>query len=155
MAKLTTPYIYGDSTTVHTEKVIQLGTIAKDVDGNEYIFAQGVASTVLGSVVTIDEACVTALLATGGRGRIGVACGAINTTSKYGWYQIKGKNTSTKCLASVADNAALYTTATPGSVDDADVATGAIVGMVARSAESGGLCTTELNYPNVPAIAVD
>ena len=143
-----------------TEK-LPIGTIisARDTDSStdlgigEFIYAKGVASTVVGSVVTIDEANVTALAAADAVGRIGLAM-SINVASQFGWYQISGKGHA-KVLSSFADNGICYLTSTAGSVDDADVAGDLIKGMVGRAAISGGLAYVELNRPFVDNVADD
>jgi hypothetical protein len=72
-----------------------LGTIVSAVDPTygtgEFIFLKGVASTVVGSLVTYDQTLATTTLApaTGGNGPVAVAMSA-NVASQYGWYQIAG-----------------------------------------------------------------
>ena len=57
----------------------------------EFIYLQGVASTVLGSFVTISEDDFsTALLAANAIGNVATSM-SINVASSYGWYQISGK----------------------------------------------------------------
>ncbi len=113
----------------------------------EFVYAKGVASTVVGSVVTVDEAGVTALAGANAKGRIAVAMGA-TVASKYGWYQISGK-ASAKVLSGFADNGICFLTATAGSVDDAPVAGDLIQGMMGRGAVSGGVAVVEMNRPFV------
>lgn len=143
---------------VHSTKKYRLGTRKVDVAGNEYIYLKGVASTVQGSVVTFDEAHVTTLATANAKGRVAVAMAAVDATTEYGWYCIYGK-TSAKVLTGFADNGAVFLTATAGSVDDADVAGDAVIGMVGRSAIDGGAATgqayMEMNYPFVSDIAID
>lgn len=145
----------GDTSVVDTTKKHQLGTRARDEDGNEYVYVQGVASGAAGSWVTMDEDYVTTLAVADGQGRVGVLMAALDATTDYGWAQIYGKNTIAKVLASFADNGKIFLTATAGSVDDADVAGDAVVGAVGRSAVSGGVATVELNYPFVHDVAID
>ena len=156
MAALTGPVqtFDADTSTVDSTKRHPLGTRALDTDGNEYIYLQGVASTVAGSWVTFDEEKLTTLAVANAQGRVAIAMAAIVADS-YGWYQIYGKNTIAKVLAGFADNGKIYLTATDGSVDDADVAGDAVIGALGRSAVSGGVATVELNYPIVQDMAVD
>ena len=143
-----------------TEK-LPVGTVisARDTDSStdlgigEFIYAKGVASTVVGSVVTIDEANVTALAAANAKGRIGVAMSA-NVASQFGWYQISGKGHA-KVLTGFADDAICYLTGTAGSVDDTDAAGDLVKGMLGRSAISGGKAYVELNRPFVDDAADD
>ena len=87
----------------------------------EFIYLQGVASTVVGSVVLIaEDDFSTSLASANDIGNIAFAMSAC-VDDEYGWYQISGKCVA-KVLASFADNANVYLTATAGSVDDAIVA---------------------------------
>src|SRR6185436_7277303 len=87
-----------------------LGTRARGVDttGNtaEYIYLQGVASTIAGSVVTFDNAGLTTLIVADASGPVAVATG-ITVASTYGWYMIQG----TILVDVVANSAAAATTA--------------------------------------------
>lgn len=115
-------------------------------NGKQYICLQGVASTVAGSVVTFDELGVSTLLVANAIGDVAVAQGAVDATTKKGWYMIWG-SCSAKVSAGFADNANCYATATPGEIDDAVVAGDRIKKMTGRSAISGGLATVQLSYP--------
>lgn len=138
----------GDTSTVDTTKQQQLGTRAFDVDGNEYVYLQGVSSNAAGKWVSYDEAFVTTLLAADAIGRVAVSMAAIDSTSKYGWFQVYGKN----IIASsdtVADDKPLYIDGTAGRVDDAGVAGDFIFGAWSRSADATNVLTVELCYPFV------
>ena len=136
-----------------------LGVImqAKDLDSStdygagEFIYLKGVASTVVGSVVTFNrDDHSTALLAANAKGPVGIAMSA-NVANQYGWYQIRGKAVA-KVLASFADNADVYATSTAGSVDDAVVSGDVIVGAKSASAigtPSTGLAEVEIDNPFV------
>lgn len=117
----------------------------------EFIYLQGVANTVVGSVVTYNQDDHTTTLAVANAvGPVAVAMSA-NVASQYGWYQIYGKGVA-KVLAGFVDNADCYLTATDGSVDDTDVAGDYIRGMRGASAvdtPSTGLAEVELWYPQV------
>ena len=136
----------------------RLGQIVKAHDfaataygDGEFIYAVGVASTVVGSVVIIDTGdYVTALASANAVGMIGASMSA-NVASQYGWYQIHGLGVA-KGLASLADNAPCYATATDGSIDDAVVAGDEIYGMTTASAldtPSSGLALVNLSYPSI------
>lgn len=122
-----------------------VGDLARDDDGNIYVFGKGVASTAQYSWVSFDEAYQSTLLVANAKGRVGIAQAAI-VTNKYGWYLVYGTG-SGKVLTGFADNGVVYATATAGSIDDAAVAGDFIVGAIGRSAISGGLATMELNWP--------
>ena len=133
-----------------------LGTIvqAKDVastayGAGEFIYLQGVASTVLGSFVTYNaDDNSTALLAANAIGPVATSM-SINVASQYGWYQISGKAVG-KALASYADNGLVYATATAGSIDDAVVSGDRVklaIGASAVDTPSSGLAEFEIQRP--------
>lgn len=144
---------HSDTSVVDTSEEVPVGTKAKDKDGNEYIYLQGVASTVANDWVTFDEAHLTTRAVADAQGRVAIAMAAI-VANEYGWYQIYGQATG-NVLAGFADNGKVYLTATAGSVDDTDVAGDAVIGAVGRSAISGSSATFELNYPMVQDLAID
>lgn len=146
----------GNTDVVDTTPQHQLGTIASDVNGNEYIYLTGVASTVVGDWVSYDEAYLTTRVAANGVGPLAVAMAA-TVASTYGWYQIKGYNASCGAISGggCAADVALYLTSTPGLVDDVDVAGDAIHGAISRVAESSALIGAQLNYPFVLNVATD
>lgn len=117
-----------------------------DKDGDEYIFLKGVASTAVGSWVTFDEAGVTALLAADAIGPVAIAQGAVDATTKGGWYLIFG-TCSAKVATGFADNGNIYATATAGTADDAIVAGDRVKNAIGRSAISSGLATVQVWYP--------
>ena len=141
-----------------TTQNVPLGTRVRAIDSadtaygeGEFIYLQGVASTVVGSVVTYNQGDNTTTLL--GVDQVGpVACAmSICVASNYGWYQIFGQAVA-KGLASLADAANLYATGTPGSVDDAIVAGDRVQNAVTTSAldtPSTGLVEVSLQYPIV------
>lgn len=130
-----------------------LGTIVKAYDPTygegEFIYLSGVASTAVGSWVTVHEdGFTTTLLAANDIGRVAIAMSA-NVASQYGWYQISGKAVG-KALASYADNGLVYATATAGSIDDAVVAGDRVkkaIGASAVDTPSTGLAEFEIDRP--------
>lgn len=148
MAVLTGPVpVIGDTSVIHDSALNELGTRAFDMDGNEYIYLKGVASTAQYDWVTFDEAHLTTRAVANAKGRVGIAQAAI-VANKYGWYLIYGTGLGA-VLASFADNGIPYLTATAGSVDDAAVAGDLVNGAMGRSAISGSTATFELSYPFV------
>jgi len=117
----------------------------------EYIYLKGVASTVVGSVVTYaPDDMTTALLVANAIGPVALSMG-ITVASEFGWYQIGGKGVA-KALASFADNANCYATSTAGSVDDAVVAGDLVKNMKGAAlvgTPSAGLAEVELYRPFV------
>jgi len=130
-----------------------LGTIVRAVDPTygegEFIYLSGVASTVVGSWVTVHEdGFTTTLLAANDIGRVAVAM-SINVASQYSWYQISGKAVG-KALGSYADNGLVYATATAGSIDDAVVSGDRVkkaIGASAVDTPSTGLAEFEIDRP--------
>jgi hypothetical protein len=109
-----------------TVQLHPLGKIIRGVDPTygegEFIYLKGVASTVVGSLVTYDQTLATTTLApaTGGIGPVAVAMSA-NVLANYGWYQIAGA-AAVKAPNAMTPGAAVFMlAATAGSVDDAQV----------------------------------
>ena len=137
-------------------RIVQAEDTASTAYGTgEFIYAQGVASTVVGSVVTISEDdFTTALAVANGVGRTALAMSAC-VASEFGWYQISGKGVA-KSLAANADNVAQYLTATAGSLDDAVVAGDRVHRLISGSAvdtPSSGLIEVEMDRPSTDNIA--
>lgn len=142
----------GSLSTVDSAATMTLGVKASDGSGNEYIYLQGVASTAIGSVVTYDEAGLTALAVANAVGPIAVAQSA-SVANKFGWYLVNGSG-SALTDNTVVDNADVYLTATPGAVDDAVVAGDRVHGALFRAARTGaGLVAIQLFSPQVDNIA--
>jgi hypothetical protein len=85
-----------------TTKKHLLGTIVRATDATlgegEFIYLQGIGSTVVGSIVSYGVGFVTALdtaAATGPSNPLAIAMSA-NVASQYGWYQISGLAVATK-----------------------------------------------------------
>jgi hypothetical protein len=140
-----------------TTQLLPLGTRVKAVDvastaygEGEFIYLKGVASTVLGSVVTYaQDDNSTALLVANAIGPVATSMSINAATTSFGWYQIFGKAVG-KGLASLADDANCYATATAGSIDDAIVAGDRVKCMKTASAldtPATGLVELEIQYP--------
>lgn len=85
-----------------------------------FCYLRGVASTVVGSVVTFERGTYNTALATANAiGSIGVAMSAC-LAGEFGWYQISGRAVM-KVLAGFTADKVAYLTSTAGSVDDAVV----------------------------------
>lgn len=141
-----------------TTAKLKLGTRIKAWDKDttaygegEFIYLKGVASTAVGSAVVYNADDFTTTLASANAvGPVAFAMSA-NVADQYGWYQIYGKAVG-KVLASFADNADCYLTATAGSLDDADVAGDYVANCKGASAidtPSTGLAELEIAYPSV------
>ena len=135
---------------VDATKKQRLGTKKRAMNGNEYIYLQGVASVVDGTWVTFDEDFVTARAVADAQGQVAIATAAVDATTEYGWFAIWGMKTGL-CLASFVDNGVVYLTSTAGSVDDTDVAGDQVYGAIGRTARdtTTGMSEFQLNYPEV------
>ena len=119
-----------------------LGTILRANDpvygDGEFIYLLGVASTIVGSVVTYDASTYqTVLSAVGGNIPRAVAVSmSANLASSYGWYQISGQavvaKTATVSLAAGAAVGVLTTGLIAGTGTGKEI-TGAVVAAVASN----------------------
>jgi hypothetical protein len=139
-----------------TTQLLPLGTRVRAYDvastaygEGEFIYLKGVASTVLGSIVTYaQDDNSTALLVANAIDPVAVSM-SDNVASSYGWYQIFGKAVG-KVLTGFLDNANCYATATAGSIDDAVVAGDRVKCMKGASAintPATGLAELDIQYP--------
>ena len=146
---------HSDTSIVDSSQLAPLGSRARDINGNEYVYLQGVGSTLAGSWVVYDESYGTTLAIANEVGPVAIAMAAVNATTEYGWYQVLGKNTVALNDGAVAADKALYLTAAAGYVDDADVAGDAISGAASMAQSSGSTVTVMIAYPFVHDIAFD
>lgn len=131
-----------------------LGRTIEAIDatyGNgEFIFLKGVVGTVVGSAVLYNpDDWSTSLLAANDIGSVAIAMSA-NVANQGGWYQIRGK--AVVKAGTVADNGNVYSTATPGTLDDAVVAGDRVKNAKFASADgtpSAGLAEIEIDHPFV------
>lgn len=135
----------GSFTEIDTTKTAKIGERRTDENGNQYIYLQGVASTVAGTWVTYDELGVTTRLAANAIGPVAIAQAA-TVANTYGWYMIYG-SCQANVSASFADNGNLYATATAGEADDAIVAGDRVKNAIGRSAISGSQALVQIWYP--------
>ncbi len=148
------PIGIADLTVVDTVAAHRLGKRCKAKDNGstdygwaEFIYLKGVTSTARGSVVLITDDYGTSLIAARAKGAVAIALAAVDTTSKYGWYQIFGSGVA--LCDTVAANAPCYIDNTSGQVDDAAVAGDQIIGMRTNTADDTGTCVvTMATYPS-------
>lgn len=141
--------------TTSTTQGVPLGTIVRASDptygAGEFIYLKGVASTVVGSLVTFDQYLGTTALApaTGGNGPVAAAMSA-NVANQYGWYQIGGAAGVKAPNAMVPGADVFMLAATPGSVDDAPVNGEQVLNAkvsTTTGTPSTGLAIIEINRP--------
>ena len=154
-AKITGPTAAaaGQLGVVYTTLPMGLGTVVTGTDSldnfAEYIMLKGVASTIVGSVVTYDEAGVTTLLAANAVGPLAVALAICDAATKFAWYGITG-TFPTDVVANCADNAKLGRETTDGKVGDGYAAGDAITGAVSRAATTAAaVVNCQFNRPSV------
>lgn len=130
MATITTPIVTGSLDAYTDEARTQLGTTVTATDGAIFEYVQVLSAVSAGNAVGIDESgkasnLTTTLAAT--VKRVGVAQISI-AVSCFGWVQRSGKM-QVRVLADCQDFVALFTTATPGSLDDATVSECLVLGL--------------------------
>ena len=132
-----------------------LGYVVEAIDpvygSGEFIYLEGVASTVVGSLVVYDTYLNTTTLApaTAGKGSVAVAM-SINLAGFKGWYQIQGIAAVKAPNAMVAGAEVFMLAATPGSVDDAAVAGEQVLNAAVSTTTgtpSAGLGLIQINRP--------
>jgi hypothetical protein len=137
-------------TTVDQTALFEVGRIHTAFDGKAYIYLQGVASCVTGSVVTFTvqstAAATTALAIVSGIGHVGVAMAAV-IAGDFGWFQVAGLNLVCKADTSAAIGQA-YLGGTTGGVDDTAVVGDIIEGMHISVAEDSTFCGVYMTYPS-------
>jgi hypothetical protein len=111
-----------------------VGTVVKGNGNSEFVFVQATTTINLGDCCLITPAtqtaaAITTTLATGAEGeQVGFAQVPI-ASGAFGWLQRSGACQNISVAAGCATDAILYTTASPGVLDDA-VTTGIINGVV-------------------------
>lgn len=126
----------------------------------EFIYLLGVASTVVGSMVTYDATTFQTALSpdTAGTGHPVAFAMAATVASEYGWYQIGGLAVAKKTNVSWEPQKAVYQSATTGRVMDTVASQKQIIG--ARSANLTTVTTTtstvvlQINRPHVTPIVI-
>lgn len=146
---------YGAFTDIDTVARFELGdrVQVKDTGSTAYghgelIYLQGIGSTVRGSVVTINDNWLTALVVADAHGAVGVALAA-TVASTYGWYQIFGRGVASS-ETTIVDGTQAYVGATAGFIDDVATAGDQIIGMIISSTTDTATClVTMTTYPSL------
>lgn len=172
MAHLTGAIGYDQTSVVHTNTTtapapIALGTRARDVSGNEYIYVDFNAAKAAGEIVTWDANFLASACGATTVGFIGVVVAEASSSDKAGWVQIYGINTNVLAGTSLTSGFLQVGATTDGySVPVIAASTGmgyAIVGMNAVTSCSTatspgyastassilGVFTARLNYPYI------
>lgn len=121
----------------------------------EFIYLQGIGSTVVGSIVNYDANFVTELdtAAVAGPSRPLAISMSANVASQYGWYQISGLAVATKAnTVSFADGAGLGSGAGLAvAVATGTVIQGAVVRAVASAKSNVTTVAIAINRPHGPS----
>jgi hypothetical protein len=121
-----------------------------------YVYVQGVTNGAAGKWVTFTPAGVTTLLAANASGEVGILLAALDATTKYGFAQIFGENTTASVDAVASAGLPLYIDGTAGRADaGTDVSGDFIIGAISTSAASSNVASVFLNYPVVTNVAID
>lgn len=131
-----------------------IGTIIRAVDETygpgEFIFLNGVASTVAGDVVIYDPyAGTTTRAVSASRGPVAVAMSA-NVANQRGWYQISG-SALVKVSAGVTANALLCLSATAGTISHTAVTAQRVDNAIAKTATDTPVTGKAIVLINRPA----
>lgn len=123
-----------DTSTIGTTQLWPLGTIikARDIGSTAYgdvelIYLKGGTNVAARSVCYVTDEWAAVLIAARAKGMVVVSLGAVDSTSKYGWFVCRGKAAAQSDTVSAA--AAAYIDNTSGGVDDSAVAGDQIIGM--------------------------
>jgi hypothetical protein len=141
--------VVGSTTDIHLTAQNVLGSRAEDKNGNEYIYLQGIASTVANDAVTYSPAFLTTRVAAAGVGPVAIAQAAV-LASQFGWYLIRGFG-SVNTKTSIAAAKSAFLTVTAGQVDDASVAGDQVNGMLFTGVDVSLVAPVHVNYPQVTA----
>lgn len=144
---------------IDTEARLPLGTICRAWDSTlgegEFIYLQGIGSTVVGSIVNYDNNFVTALdtTAVSGPSRPLAVAMAATVANTYGWYQISGLAVAAKSSAvSFADGAGLGAgSGLAVAVVTGSVIQSAVVRAVASAASGRTTVAIAINRPHDPS----
>lgn len=128
----------GDHNEVHDSQKNPLGAVRRFSDGNTYIYLKGVTSCVDGSMVVFQPGVWTAILiASGVKGSVAIANGAVDAATKYGWFTYVGQDVGI-ARSAIASNTPLFAGGVAGSPDDVAVKGDQIMNAMSRNAAAGG-----------------
>ena len=148
MAQLSGPRnIYNiDTLRIDTSQVNPLGAVGYDINGWEWVYAQGTASVEQGVWVVLDENFSSTLLQANEVGPVAVAATAV-VVEEYAWFQRTGvvlANTDT-----INADSSLYIDGTAGRVDDLSVSGDLVIGAYSMTDAVSNKATCYISYPHV------
>ena len=134
-----------------TSPSFAVGTVVNLSDGGQAIYVQAASTCAQWSAVTVNvNNTVAPLTTTNSANSKAVGFAQVSIASAYyGWVQLGGKP-RVSVLVGCQPNVPLFTTATPGALDDATVTAGLVAGLVATtSAASASAVTCIAGYPHI------
>ncbi len=119
-----------------------------DPNGGEYLYMQGIGSTVAGSAVTFDENGITTLVVANAVGPVAFAMAAI-VADRFGWYCVKSPRggMSVNTDAGIVDNGQVYIDGTAGRVDDTAVTGDRLTNAIFRGTDTANFTLCEFDHP--------
>lgn len=133
-----------------------LGSVVNLDDGGQAMYVKSSASALSTYAAVFVQANGIATMTTTAlaslNARVGFAQVSIGT-SKYGWVQLGGQ-VLVNCAAQCQDNVPLFTTTTPGVLDDAIVSNGYVIGVVPLTTISNATAVTCLVAAQATVIAL-
>jgi len=98
--------------------IVEAYDVASSKGAGEFIYLEGVASTVVGSLVIYDPLLATTTFApnTAHLGQPLAVAMSANVASQYGWYQISGSAVISKTAVKFLPKTQVYMSATAGSI---------------------------------------
>lgn len=121
---ITEPYVVNQAIeATETTQAVPFGTVVKAFDdvygGAEFIYLKGVASTVVGSVVTWNSSTFLTVLVPNTanlNNPVAVAMSANAATTSFGWYQMSGLAIVKKTAVAIGPQVPVYISTTAGRV---------------------------------------
>ena len=135
-----------DRTDVSASQTI--GTRKYGNESSEWMYIQAASAIPAFSAVMINQSskAINLLTANSASSRaVGFAQVSVASGS-FSWVALQGSNIKAKLLVDCAPNVNLYTTATPGELDDASVADGLVAGVVATVTISNATAVRIIAY---------
>lgn len=140
--------VVGKAGDIHTSARNTLGARYQDETGQEYIYLQGIGSTLVNLAVTFNATTfITALSINDAVGFIAIATAAVVALS-FGWYQVYGFGSVVTKTSIAAANGAFLTN-TAGALDDASVAGDFVNGFLFTGVDVALLAPCHFSYPYV------
>lgn len=139
-----------DLTTIGTTQLWPLGTIIKARDMStstaygdvELMYLKGGTNVAARSVCYVNDNWEATLIAARAKGAVVVSIGAVDATTKYGWFVCRGKAAAQS--DTVSAGAAAYIDNTAGGVDDSAVTGDQIIGMWVDTDSDTSTCVVNM-----------